>query len=315
MPPAYEVLLLNTAIPQIQAAQSGDTYVVPRDISFSAKALIGYTDYSGVGTNGLAVAGNVGIGTSSPGTKLHVSGVGRFARSTDATQYLNLTLETGNAVYNAVGGINHVWQNAGTQQMRLESSGTLNIVGAGSAGSTQAISFNGAAPVDSLVVAATTGNVGIGTSSPQAKLQVLDQIKISNAAQSQGALVLGDGGSTAFNVGIARWNGSTNAAGAGGLGYFTQGSANSGGHYWYTGDAQAGSTTLRMTLDTSGNLGIGTSSPGQKLTVNGDVSILGGNKLYLWNSTNTHTPAITSPSADVIAFLNNAGSQIGRAHV
>ena len=33
---AYEVLLLNTAIPQIQAAQSGDTYVVPRDISFSA---------------------------------------------------------------------------------------------------------------------------------------------------------------------------------------------------------------------------------------------------------------------------------------
>ena len=63
---AYEVLLLNTAIPQIQAAQSGDTYVVPRDISFSAKALIGYTDYSGVGTNGLAVAGNVGIGTNSP---------------------------------------------------------------------------------------------------------------------------------------------------------------------------------------------------------------------------------------------------------
>ena len=33
---AYEVLLLNTAVPQIQAAQSGDTYVVPRDIAFSA---------------------------------------------------------------------------------------------------------------------------------------------------------------------------------------------------------------------------------------------------------------------------------------
>jgi len=35
---AYEVLLLNTAIPQIQAAQSGDTYVVPRDIAFSTVA-------------------------------------------------------------------------------------------------------------------------------------------------------------------------------------------------------------------------------------------------------------------------------------
>jgi hypothetical protein len=38
MPPAYEVLLLNTAVPQIQAAQSGDTYVVPRDIAFSTVA-------------------------------------------------------------------------------------------------------------------------------------------------------------------------------------------------------------------------------------------------------------------------------------
>ena len=38
MPPAYEVLLLNTAIPQIQAAQAGDTYVVPRDIAFSTVA-------------------------------------------------------------------------------------------------------------------------------------------------------------------------------------------------------------------------------------------------------------------------------------
>ncbi len=35
---AYEVLLLNTAIPQIQAAQAGDTYVVPRDIAFSTVA-------------------------------------------------------------------------------------------------------------------------------------------------------------------------------------------------------------------------------------------------------------------------------------
>jgi hypothetical protein len=35
---AYEVLLLNTAVPQIQAAQSGDTYVVPRDIEFSTVA-------------------------------------------------------------------------------------------------------------------------------------------------------------------------------------------------------------------------------------------------------------------------------------
>lgn len=107
----------------------------------------------------------------------------------------------------------------------------------------------------------STGNVGIGTTSPQANLQVLDVLKISNAAQSQGNLILGDGGSTSFNVGIARWNGATNAAGAGGLGYFAQGATNSGGHYFYTGDAVAGSTTERMRITTGGNVGIGTTSP------------------------------------------------------
>lgn len=35
--------------------------------------LIGYSSYAGIGTNGLAVAGNVGIGTSSPAALLHLS--------------------------------------------------------------------------------------------------------------------------------------------------------------------------------------------------------------------------------------------------
>ncbi len=45
---AYEVLLLNTAIPQIQAAQSGDTYVVPRDIAFSAALTLSAGTANGV---------------------------------------------------------------------------------------------------------------------------------------------------------------------------------------------------------------------------------------------------------------------------
>ena len=45
---AYEVLLLNTAVPQIQAAQSGDTYVVPRDIAFSAAVEVSSGTANGV---------------------------------------------------------------------------------------------------------------------------------------------------------------------------------------------------------------------------------------------------------------------------
>jgi hypothetical protein len=105
-----------------------------------------------------------------------------------------------------------------------------------------------------------SGNVGIGTSSPQVKLQVLDTLKVSTADQSSGSVILGDGSSANFNVGIARWNGATNATGAGGVGYFAQGTINSGGHFFYTGDAVAGSTTERMRIDSSGNVKVGSAS-------------------------------------------------------
>jgi hypothetical protein len=122
--------------------------------------------------------------------------------------------------------------------------------------------FTGDFSVDSptFVVDSTNNRVGVGTASPQATLQVLDQLKVSSTDQSSGSVVLGDGSSTSFNVGIARWNGGTNSAGAGGVGYFAQGPSNVGGHFFYTGDAAAGSTTERMRIDSSGNVGIGTSS-------------------------------------------------------
>jgi hypothetical protein len=114
---AYEVLLLNTAIPQIQAAQSGDTYVVPRDIAFSTVASLaagtealpslvatgdvntGFwfpaADTIAASTGGtrrltLDSSGNLGIGTTSPGAKLEVAASG-------SSQQLRL-VSTGNSI-------------------------------------------------------------------------------------------------------------------------------------------------------------------------------------------------------------------------
>ena len=187
---AYQVLLLNTDIPQIQAAQAGDTYVVPRDISFSAKALIGYTDYSGVGTNGLAVAGNVGIGTSSPGAKLDVAGavqsggnatyrgdavIQQYGSSITSNGGLELKVDGGGSGYgariqstfNGVSAYNLSFQlrnnsASWTQYMLLSSDGTFRVKGAGTAGSTDAVQFSGSAPASALALD-SSGNLSLAT--------------------------------------------------------------------------------------------------------------------------------------------------------
>jgi hypothetical protein len=153
----------------------------------------------------------------------------------------------------------------GADQVGISTGGTARITVDGS----------GNVNIDSntLYVDAANNRVGIGVSGPQSQLQVLDQIRVSNSAQSQGSIVLGDGSSTAFNVGIARWNGSTNAAGAGGIGYFSQGLGNVGGHYFYTGDAAAGSQTARLIVNPSGNVGIGTTGPGALLDVAAGIRV------------------------------------------
>lgn len=92
---AYEVLTINTNIPQIQAPQSGDTYSFPRVAEFSAGTAAapaltttGDTDTGvffpavntwAVATGGsermrLDSAGDLGIGTTNPVEKLDVVG-------------------------------------------------------------------------------------------------------------------------------------------------------------------------------------------------------------------------------------------------
>ena len=129
--------------------------------------LIGYSSYAGIGTNGLAVAGNVGIGTSSPQTKLDVLSANTatdtignaFIRTTD-TQAADVGgkltfggLYNGSSYY-AFGGVAGKKENstsgnvagylqfltttsagALTERMRLNSAGivTMSAYGAGAA--------------------------------------------------------------------------------------------------------------------------------------------------------------------------------------
>jgi hypothetical protein len=92
-----------------------------------------------------------------------------------------------------------------------------------------------------------SGNVGIGTSSPGTRLQVRDA-----AAPS---------GFSSTSVRVTRDN-----FGADFSGYIDQGVA----HGAIISTVANGTPTERMRIDSAGNVGIGTSSPGSKLSVQGD---------------------------------------------
>jgi hypothetical protein len=130
------------------------------------------------------------------------------------------------------------------------------------------------------------GRLGIGVTAPDVKLQVGDTSDVSIAMSNSSSVTSGNRGSLAmFNsgnstVGLIRFGAVTDNVGT--------------EIQFYTRPA-AGSLTQTMTLSSAGNLGIGTISPGNKLTVNG-------------GSTQT-VASFASTSTAVFYSLGNSGSQ------
>ena len=192
-----------------------------------------YLDISG---NSYLNGGNVGIGTTSPSAKLDVRSQIQVKGDTNEQLVLDYTAASGNYTH---------------QSFRVNGVNKYRIFGYVD-GDFALYSDTGSAYV---FYAKRDGNVGIGTTSPATKLQVNGTFA-SNALWTDGSS-------------IAYWGSYSTAY---------------GGLTWDAGYAQvfaAGGNALRlgangtntyMTINTSGNVGIGTTSPGYKLDVIGNIA-------------------------------------------
>jgi hypothetical protein len=181
--------------------------------------------------------GNVGIGTSSPGGKLHVNGIGFFGNTGASDTQLRMgALDASNTYFQAISGDGttakgYVFYNGGSTGMVLDAPGNLGL--------------------------GVTPSAWGGT---------------SKALQIKNYLALWQGTNGATQLGFGLYESSANA-----YTYSTTGDAPtmyrqlSGNHYWYTAPSgtagDAVSFTQAMTLDASGNLGVGATSPTARLHV------------------------------------------------
>ena len=210
-------------------------------------------------------SGNVGIGTSSPSYKLDVQGtLGAGSTITTGTGVstgsVNIELggaRTGDGVsfidFHAVASTDYearIIRNAsanGTFQFINSGTGELSIQQAGAAPITFQTSATERMRIDS------SGNVGIGTSSPSARLNILSAGSWSSSNWGKGFYVNTSGSACNPAIGISDANGSNNWAIVNLAGALT----------FNTGPAITDSTTAgieRMRIDASGNLLVGTTN-------------------------------------------------------
>jgi hypothetical protein len=211
--------------------------------------------------------GNVGIGTTSPNKKLTVYGGNDNGIWVDSGGAQYTTIALGNAGSEKV---NFAWDNTNVGFL-------LSSYGA----SYQAFSTNGSERMR----ITSAGNVGIGTTSPYAGMDIFQ------STAGFGSWKYG------LNLGATDFPALRFLATTANTGNIIAHEA--GSLVFLSGTTNAAAGTERVRIDSSGNVGIGTSSPSGKLHVAGGDIFLGASYALKYNSTSYITPENNVSGAEV----------------
>ena len=218
-------------------------------------------------------SGKVGIGTTTPSSKLQVYS----SNSVTATPIVSIKQNSSGDA-----GIGFVLGTDNSYTMGIDNSDSDKFkLSYGSAA-------NAALGTTDYLTVDVGGNVGIGTSNPTAALELYGSTQYSSALSDAG----GRGGILALNdsnvtnptgSGGAITFGNYSSVNAGSIGFaaikglLTSGAGNTTGDLAFSTRNTTGNSALteRMIIKANGKVGIGTSTPGYTLTVSGDISHTG----------------------------------------
>ena len=243
-------------------------------ITYNGSGLNIFKPNNGSPTNNLLFVkdnGNIGVGTGSPTYKLHVAGSFKSTSLTTGTLYA-----TGNITFSHLSG-------STTKVVTIDTDGKLSSVAystfydnLGNHTASQNIKLNGNKIVNSQntggIFLDADNNVGVGTLNPKQMLHIVGgNILISRVSSKNtdapgsvnGSILFGDVTTSQYPYGA--W----------GIEYMNDNDEGYGLNFWKTYDSngQSINNVLFLSEETAykGNVGIGTSRPKNKLSVNGNI--------------------------------------------
>jgi hypothetical protein len=287
--------------------------------TFRADGVFNFQNTSGTEYLRITSGGLVGIGTTSPGVKFEVhSGTDNAAAefvSTDARVNIGFA-DSGSTLYSGLSGVrvgadgdNLALYTANSESARIDSSGRLLV------GTSTSIA---AGSVTASTLQVSQGATGVGAT----------LYSVANAAGPGGILVLGHGRTTSAGllspgdvVGQIRFAGGdgvdleSQAAAISAEVDGTPGENDMPGRLVFSTTADAASsTTERMRIDSSGNVGIGTTSPARTLHVQGDARVGPSGGQYILfaggasNNSIISRDGVSSTSGNDLVFATGSGA-------